>query len=162
MYKIVDSWLNTRKTQTSELLHKNCLIYDLIFLMKYINICQKWLNFFHLISTFSGFPTFHILSIFANFFRIQIFWSFYLHKFHVSYIHTICLFSPTFWTRTGTYGLSKSLILTVFRMRFCIHFPLTKYEICLHNFASIISFLGRHFKNLVIFQKSTFFFKFVY
>ena len=81
---------------------------------KYINICQKLLNFFHLISTFSGFPTFHILSIFANFFRIQIFWSFYLHKFHVSYIHTICLFSPTFWTRTGTYAGNFLETLQVF------------------------------------------------
>ena len=101
MYKIVDSWLNTRKTQTSELLH----------------ISQNWLNFFHLISNFSWFPTFHILSVFANFFRIQIFWSIYFHKYHVSYIHTNCLFSATFWTRTG----SKSLILTVFRKWFCIH-----------------------------------------
>ena len=36
--------------------------------MKYINICQKLLNFFHLISTFSdvlisGYPTLHILSM---------------------------------------------------------------------------------------------------
>ena len=120
MYKIVDSWLNTRKTQTSELLHKNCLIYFLIFLMKYINISQNWLNFFHLISNFLWFPTFHILSVFANFFRIKIFWSIYFHKFHVSYIHTNCLFSATFWTRTG----SKSLILTVFKKWFCIHFLL--------------------------------------
>ena len=113
MYKIVDS----RKTQTSELLHNNCLIYELIFLMKYINILSK----------ISGFPTFHILSIFANFFRIQIFWSFYIHKFHVSYIHTIFLFSPIFWTRTSTYERSKFLILTVFRKWFCIHFPLLDY-----------------------------------
>ena len=56
MYKIVDSWLNTRKTQTSELLHKNCLIYELIFFMKYINICQKSQDFLH--STFCQFlPT---------------------------------------------------------------------------------------------------------
>ena len=39
--------------------------------MKYIDICKKWLNLFHLISTFSdvltsGFPSFHILSILAN------------------------------------------------------------------------------------------------
>ena len=39
--------------------------------MKYNDICKKWLNLFHLISTFSdvltsGFPSFHILSILAN------------------------------------------------------------------------------------------------
>ena len=122
------SWLNARKPHKlwagpSHNLSKHINFFAskvILFLMKYINVCQKW--FSDLFT--SGFPTFHILSIFANFFRIQIFWSFYLHKFHVSYIHTICLFSPTFWTRTGTYGRSKSLILTVFRKRFCIHFPL--------------------------------------
>ena len=78
--------------------------------------------------------------------------SFYLLKFQISYNQTICLFSPT-----GTYGQSKSLILTVFRKQFCIHFPCwTKDEIFLHNFAYIISFIGQYFKHMVIFQKSMF------
>ena len=61
----------------------------------------------------------------------------------------------TFWTRNmydfvsnnGNYGRSKSLILTVFRKWFFIHFPL------LDNYTILLSLLERNFEKLSKTQK---------
>ena len=63
------------------------------------------------------------------------------------YIHIICLLLPTFKTRTGNYGGSKSLILTVFINRFFIHSPL------LVNYTTLLQSLEGNFEKLSKTQK---------
>ena len=63
--------------------------------MKWIHLRQKWLNlyFFRFVLT-SGFPTFNILSILANFFASRFSDLFTFINLTFPNIHTICLFLP--------------------------------------------------------------------
>ena len=113
--------------------------------MKYIDICKKWLNLFHLISTFSdvltsGFPSFHILSILANCFA---------SKFS-DLLTFINFMFPTF-TQFEKWTVKKSNFDSFQKV---IFHSLPVVGLSMKYFYTILLPL-----NLVIFQKSIFFFK---